>query len=109
VEWSELYDAWGDKILREYLWDICGSYSKGHLGRQIVLYEDVWAKISWCNYHYDTASLMAMGFGIINRCAIHKRWVEDWTFNKPIAMYRKTKNRLRFYVKHGRKVCKTVI
>lgn len=106
MEWSELYKAWNDNILRECLWGICGSYTKGNIARQWMLYENIWVKISANRYFYDTESLMDIGHKSIDRDARRHGWVSNRAYYSWAPQYRKAKRKLRFYIKRKNEMVK---
>ena len=99
MEMTEVLQAWEDPILRDYLWAICGSFAHHELAFQIALYADAWCKLSWCDLHYDTASLMDWGFYTIERKAWALGLVQQQKCPWNTGAHRMARRRMRFFVR----------
>jgi hypothetical protein len=107
VDSTALYQAWGDRILRDYLWGIAGSFAHGHADRQAEIYLHAWCRISnplgelrSCS-DPEIADIMDTGFWIMDRYAHRVGWVVDSRRESWHAHYRSAKRRLRFFVRRG--------
>ncbi len=99
MECEALFEVWGDRILKDYLWAIAGSFAHGNQGRQVALYTEAWCKISWCEYGTDIAFLMDAGFTLMERFAWKQGWCRQECPRSWMGPYRAAKRRLRFFLK----------
>jgi hypothetical protein len=109
VECCELFEAWGDRILRQYLWDIAGSFAHGNSYIQGKLYEEAWCKISWCQHHYETAALMNVGFEYMERYAYAQGWCRSNQCRSRTAPYRMVRRKMRFIIRRGEAMALNVV
>ena len=100
MECRELFEAWGDRILREYIWAIAGSFARGNRERQVALHAEAWTKLSWCEYQdADIPCLMNAGFMHMERFAYRQGWFRPDCRRSWTGPYRAAKRRLRFFIR----------
>jgi len=104
MECRELYEAWGDEALRQWIWNSAVDIARGNQVRCIALYTHAWFKFSWCNEGNDPDFLMDEAVKIMRNYAddagwlpLDRRWACQW-----FEPRRMEKRKRRFILKHVR-------